>query len=753
MQFQSFDQLWVLAAGLGGVAFGVTLGAMQAIAAVRQRRASAREDQRHEAYRHGDQARLVEPPSAVVSSVLDAIDGAVCIVDAEGIVRDCNRRWEGLACFGGAAMPRVGHRLASALRDGPAPIRQGLAGVADRLDAFLAGEPAGSERDNDTATHRVQIGPKTLWLNATISGIDDPGGRAAAILCLVDVTERTEADRAAVTARTHAEMLTEALHSSRRTLALTMQAAGIATWQWDTETGHVEYSQRWAELIGRPRELVEPSIDELMSRVHPNDLTRLEEHLATCLEEGGAHGVDCEFRVRLESGGYRWVQSKGRVIQHRTTGVPLVLAGVMLDIDQRKEAETRSRDLAQILEEASNELLVVDASTFQVVEGNRGARGNMGYELEELRAKRLPELLTHESHAELLRLLASDGSGDARGAPFNGHFRRHDGSTYSVAARVQRATYLGVPAIAIHGVDVTEKELLESQLSQAQKLESIGQLAAGVAHEINTPMQFVGSNVDFLKASIPQVLGVIDTLRGMLGAESLPPEVSARIAEVDDALESQRFAFLQDNVPAAIDDCAVGVSRVVEIVRAMKDFSHPGSKDKSLASVNELLRSAVVVSKNRWKYVSTLELELDPTVPPIECLPAELNQVFLNLIVNAADAIAEHRSEEDDLGGILVRTRAEGESITIEVQDTGPGIPAEHACRVFDPFFTTKDVGKGTGQGLAISHDVVVNKHGGAIGVESAPGEGARFRVVLPLHHESANPPARQDGRAPLAQP
>ncbi len=279
--------------------------------------------------------------------------------------------------------------------------------------------------------------------------------------------------------------------------------------------------------------------------------------------------------------------------------------------------------------------------------------------------------------------------------------------------------------------DITERKLLEAQLSQAQKLESIGQLAAGVAHEINTPMQCVSSNVEFLKNCYQQVFHVVDSYRAQLDGPKM--DWQERKEQIDRLLHACRYDVLRIEAPAAIEEASDAVERVIDIVRAMKAMSHPGTKDKVLTNINELIRSAAAISKNRWKYVAHLDLRLDETLPDLYALPAELNQVFLNLIVNAADAIAGKLGDSPhELGVITIRTYLQKNGVRIDVQDTGCGVPEEIRHRVFDPFFTTKQVGKGTGQGLAITYDLIVNKHQGWIKLDPRPGRGAVFSVWIP---------------------
>lgn len=403
------------------------------------------------------------------------------------------------------------------------------------------------------------------------------------------------------------------------------------------------------------------------------------------------------------------------------------------------EQSRRATSLAQIIHESPNEVYIFSQADLRFEEVNQGACEATGYNRKELLRMTPVDLksefdsCTFRQHLEPLR------QDQVSMLEFQTIHRRKGGETYPVQVKLNKSVFQGVPVYVAFVTDLTAVQQLEHQLSQAQKLESIGQLAAGVAHEINTPMQFIGSNIEFFQQSMPQVLHLVDQMREWLGKEAIDTEPESRLLALQELLDQKRYDFLREQIPAAIEDCAEGVQRVVEIVSAMKAFSHPGTQDKSMANLNEMLSSASIVSRNRWKFVAEMQLELDPQAPEVLCHPAELNQVWLNLIVNAADAIAENHPE-GELGKIWLRSYFEQEQLVIECEDTGGGMPDSIVQRVFDPFFTTKDVGKGTGQGLAIAHDIVVNRHGGTFEVESTEGQGSLFRVCLPLSSDDADP-------------
>jgi signal transduction histidine kinase len=273
---------------------------------------------------------------------------------------------------------------------------------------------------------------------------------------------------------------------------------------------------------------------------------------------------------------------------------------------------------------------------------------------------------------------------------------------------------------------------LERQLAQAQKLESIGHLASGIAHEINTPIQYIGDNGRFLEDAFRDLIRYLQSHRQTIEKMkyALAPEELAPVLQVCQAVD---FSYLEQEIPNAIGQLLEGVDQVARIVHAMKEFSHPGPVDKQPINLNRAIESTVLVSRNEWKHNAELTTDLAPDLPLVPCVAGEFNQVILNLIVNAAQAIEECVGTEKRKGLIHISTRRIGAFAEIRIHDTGCGIPPEIQSKVFDPFFTTKPVGKGTGQGLTIAHSVVVQKHQGSIRFESEAGQGTTFVLQLPL--------------------
>jgi two-component system, NtrC family, sensor kinase len=276
--------------------------------------------------------------------------------------------------------------------------------------------------------------------------------------------------------------------------------------------------------------------------------------------------------------------------------------------------------------------------------------------------------------------------------------------------------------------------LAQAKLLQAQKLEAIGQLAAGIAHEVNTPAQYVTDNVSFLQRAFDKLSRLIEAQTQLVEAVRNGDATALPLETVDAVRKTAKLDYLSRQVPRAIEQSLEGLGQVSSIVKAMKEFSHPSGAEKQPFDIHDLIESTSIVAKNEWKYVAELQLDFDWSLPAVQLLRNEFSQVMLNLIVNAAHAIAASLpAGSNDKGKIVISTKAVGLNAEVRVSDNGTGISEAARARVFEPFFTTKEVGKGTGQGLAIAYSVVVDKHGGTIHFETEEGRGTTFIVRLPL--------------------
>ena len=301
------------------------------------------------------------------------------------------------------------------------------------------------------------------------------------------------------------------------------------------------------------------------------------------------------------------------------------------------------------------------------------------------------------------------------------------------------AGVLGAPTLQPAGAVPDEvawqralREQAEVELRQAQKLEAVGRLAAGIAHEINTPIQFVGDNTHFLQDAFASLQTLLEQYQALRDAVAAGTGAVERLDAVRAAEEDADLAYLADEVPRALAQTLEGVDRVASIVRALKEFAHPDTKERVPADLNGALKSTLIVARNELKYVADVETDFGP-LPAVVCQVGDVNQVFLNLLVNAAHAIADAGGAEDQKGTIRVRTWQENDQVVVAIGDSGCGIPEAIRSKIFDPFFTTKEVGRGTGQGLALARAVIVEQHGGSLTFETAEGQGTTFYIRLPV--------------------
>ena len=278
-----------------------------------------------------------------------------------------------------------------------------------------------------------------------------------------------------------------------------------------------------------------------------------------------------------------------------------------------------------------------------------------------------------------------------------------------------------------------EQAKLEKQLCKAQKLESIGALASGIAHEINTPIQFVGDNTRFLSDACAGLLKLLEIQRRLNTVA--PSEYGSVLAEIQKVESEIDLPFLEAEIPTAISQSLDGLSHVAEISRALKDFARVVSDDEMKATdLNRAIQSSVTLTRNEWKYVAELTCDLDPALPLVPCFAGDIKQVLINLIVNAAHAVGEVVGDGSrGKGQIAIRARCEAGAAVVSIRDSGPGIPEAVRNRIFEPFFTTKKGGKGSGQGLAIARSLIVGRHGGQLSFDTELGKGTEFTIRLPI--------------------
>jgi PAS domain S-box-containing protein len=413
-------------------------------------------------------------------------------------------------------------------------------------------------------------------------------------------------------------------------------------------------------------------------------------------------------------------------------GTIIGLACIAQDISARRSYEDAlraSEERFRSLVQKSSDLTLVCDADGALTYVSPASEGILGIENVQVAERTIGELVHPDDQAVFHQRLRSILANGGEGPTLECRVARGDGSYIWAEATV--TDLLNDPAVqgvVINLRDVSDRRRLETQLRHAQKMESVGQLAAGIAHEMNTPIQFVGDNVRFVQEAVHDLGRVLDAYR----EASLAADPAAALAECGRVETEVNAAFLAAEMPEAIEQTLEGVDRVATIVRAMKGFAHPSTEEKAPADLNQAIRNTVVVANNELKYVADVVLEL-ADLPPVWCHLGDVNQVILNLVVNAAHAIRDLVGDSGQRGRITIRTAQDGDSVTIDVIDTGMGIPSNIADRVFEPFFTTKPVGVGTGQGLALAYSLVHDRHSGSITFASVPGAGTTFTVRLPV--------------------
>jgi PAS domain S-box-containing protein len=423
---------------------------------------------------------------------------------------------------------------------------------------------------------------------------------------------------------------------------------------------------------------------------------------------------------------------------------------------QRLQAELELRHCA--LDSASTHFMITDQrERGRIIYANRALARDHGYEPGELIGRMAAQLVPADLNpTQLEQIVQAQRKGEALRTEVR--TRRKDGSTFwaGIFLGPVRDRHGDVTHYVSIGADITarleaerakrelqdrllnevhERERLASELRVAQKLEAVGRLAAGIAHEINTPIQYVGDSVLFLQSALSDLESLLQSYRDAVSMASGTALTSAVLEQLKEAELRADLQFLTEEIPKAFERTHDGVARVASIVRAMKEFAHPNVIEQSGADLNRAIETTLTVARSEYKYLATVETHFSE-LPQVLCNVGELNQVFLNLIVNAAHAI-ESSGKDTAAGLIRITTETSGQWVIITITDNGCGIPDENRDRIFEPFFTTKEVGKGTGQGLAIARSIIVDKHGGSIAVQSATGVGTRFILKLPIRGRS----------------
>jgi len=604
--------------------------------------------------------------------------------------------------------------------------RAGSAEVIGRSDLELGWDEADVARLR-AADERVLVEgaavletTETLWggegggrvFSASRVPLRDSGDRIIGVLGIFsDITERCELE-AARRAKEEAELICSALPSAIFTV--------------DAERRVTSWNEKAAQLTGYSADEV---IGQSCSLFCASPCGGMDDDSS----DGGSYTrVMKDTFIRRKDGCLRAITKSSNVLRDADGRI---IGGIesFEDVTERREVHEELLRIRVALNDASDAIVLTDLSG-NVTYVNLAFGALFRYTLEMIDEVGINAIFADQNAArEVLRAIleSSSWTGEVQMVSREG----------GVFPAYLRATPICISETDVNPIgvlliinDMTERKHLETQLLQSQKLEAIGRLAAGVAHEINTPMQYVGDNAEFLKDGFHDLLKLFAAYRRLFEAARRGPVPDELVAEIEETIEDSDVDYLAKEIPLALEQSLEGITRVSEIIRAMKEFSRLAGEDKVAVDINEAINNTIVVARNEWKYVADLVTDLDPDLPKVPCLVGEFNQVMLNLLVNAAHAIGDVVGDGSrGKGTITVSTRRCEGGVEVRVADTGTGIAEAIRSKVFDPFFTTKAVGKGTGQGLAIAHSVIVEKHGGTITFETEEGRGTTFIVRLPL--------------------
>jgi PAS domain S-box-containing protein len=453
-----------------------------------------------------------------------------------------------------------------------------------------------------------------------------------------------------------------------------------------------------------------------------------------------------DLQNRRKNGELFWERATMSGIRNEQ-GIITHYVAIKEDITERKRAEEAQHEsealLKAVFSGASDAILLLCDN--KLIDCNSKALEMFGYSKEELLKLHPAEFSPPEqpdgrdsatSAGEHIQKALQNGS-----CQFEWIHRRKDGACFPAEVLLSAFVFQG--RSIIHGSvrDVSEKKKaelerreLEARLQLTNKLESVGSLAAGVAHEINTPTQFISDNVRFLTGAFAQLELILASHRRLVAQAAGYTDCGQVLADIKATETENELEYLIDEIPRCLEQSLDGLRRIGKIVGSLKEFSHPGGEEKSHANINRAIETTVGVSRHEWKYVADVVTELDPSLPKVNCVIDEINQAVLNLIINATHAIEEANKKTGATRGLItIRTRQDAGNVIIEVQDSGTGVPEHVRDRVFEPFFTTKPVGKGTGQGLAIVQAVIVKKHRGNVSFTTEMGKGTTFFLSLPI--------------------
>jgi PAS domain S-box-containing protein len=651
------------------------------------------------------QRKRADEAQAFLASLVESTQEAILGMNPDGIVMSWNRGATEL--YGYSPEEMIGKSVA-ALIPPDCPFQS---------PSFLE-KIRGGVNISAYETTRIRKDGRRVDVSLSISPVLNEKRQVTGLVSIArDITRRKQVEQALVASEEKFRQLAENISE--------------VFWMVAPATSGILYvSPAYEHVWGRSCESLYRNPRSWAESIHPDDLQNALE-----IDERQLRGekVDSVYRIRTPDGQEKWIRDRAFPVLD-ASGALTRIVGLAEDISARKFAEEHLRAseerYRELFENASDLVYTFDLD-LHITSLNRLAEQITGYSRDEAQQMNLRQLLDPQQ-AQRLEQAIEHLVAVHTPTKIELGMRAKDGRRLKLELN-PRLIYregkpVGIQAIAR---DITGREAAEMELRQAQKLESVGRLASGIAHEINTPIQFVGDNVRFLQDAFADLQSVLKKFDELCKSSDEMRSGSQFASELDSIAAQFDRDYLLKEIPKALSQTLDGVERVVTIVRAMKEFAHPESKGTAPADLNKALSNTLTVARNELKYVAEVETDFGP-LPPVVCSVSDINQVFLNLLVNAAHAIADVVKDSGNKGKIRVSTSLEGATAVIAISDTGGGIPESIRDRIFDPFFTTKEVGRGTGQGLAIARSVI-DRHKGTLTFQTEVGKGTCFYVRLPI--------------------
>lgn len=516
-----------------------------------------------------------------------------------------------------------------------------------------------------------------------------------------------------------------ALRRSESRLSRAIGASTDAIWEWSYVTGETYFSPRWYEMLGYADHELPMSYDTWRSLCHPDDYGLTVQEIRETVESGGLKSYQAEFRMRTRDGGWKWILSRGDVIERDGNGNPVLLSGTHTDISERKQAEERLRQSEEkffrLFRLSPDTIILVNAETGQLVDVNDSFVALSGYTRDEALGRTLLELGVYRDPAQrelLYGLLEREGT--VRNLEID--VRCKDGSVTACAVSSQLMQIDGTTHLLAVVRDISQMKQMQELMIQSEKMRSVGGMAAGIAHEINNPLGIIlQASHNLVQRTRP------DFPKNIEAAES----IGLRMELLERYMRERKLdVFIADIQTAGV--------RAAEIIRRMLDFSRMNECGHAPCDLRRLIEQSVALASTDFDLRKnydfgriSVEIDVEDGLPPVPCTETEVEQVLLNLLRNASQAMATSASTAEQ-PRIRIHASALPEGVRIVVEDNGPGMDAEVSRRAFDPFFTTKAPGLGTGLGLSVSYFIITKSHGGDMRVESEPGKGSRFIIDLP---------------------